>query len=239
MKRYQVILLFFVGIIIVLWFVARITGALQLYNFPTSSMEPTIHVGQKFFTTNLTTAGRNDIITFIRMADKYGMPDSNGQKNIFSSRLIATEGDKLEIRNGYAYINQQLADDTTRLKFEYSFSNSDVNSIATRLSIDLEKNYYSNEIIQMDAMTSVAFLSFDQYEKTKNLVALKRVIITDTSYILKEFGARKWSVDEFGPYIIPPGHVFVLGDNRHNAQDSRYVGPIPMKDIKGVLIAKF
>src|SRR5215203_4805386 len=229
MKRYQIILLFFVGIIIVLWVVGRITGALQFYNFPTSSMEPTMHVGQKFFTTNLTTAGRNDIITFTRLADQYGMPDSSGQKNIFASRIIAIEGNKLEIRNGYAYINQQLADDTTRLKFDYSFSSTDVNAVATLLNINLKKNYTSSEVFQADSTTSIAFLSFAQYEKAKSLVALKRVIKTDTSFIL----------DEFGPYIIPRGYVFVLGDNRHNAQDSRYVGPIPMKDIKGFLIAKF
>jgi len=160
MKRYQIILLFFVGIIIVLWVVGRITGALQFYNFPTSSMEPTMHVGQKFFTTNLTTAGRNDIITFTRLADQYGMPDSSGQKNIFASRIIAIEGDKLEIRNGYAYINQQLADDTTRLKFDYSFSSTDVNAVATLLNINLKKNYTSSEVFQADSTTSIAFLSF-------------------------------------------------------------------------------
>ena len=221
MKRYQIILLFFVGIIIVLWVIGRITGALQFYNFPTSSMEPTMHVGQKFFTTNLTTAGRNDIITFTRLADQYGMPDSSGQKNIFASRIIAIEGDKLEIRNGYAYINQQLADDTTRSKFDYSFSNTDVNTIAKLLNIDLEKNFITNEIMQMDTMTSIAFLSFAQYEKVKNQVPLKRVIKTDTSFMLKEYSERNWSIDDFGPYIIPAGHVFVMGDNRHMAQDSR------------------
>ena len=148
MKRYQVILLVTAGVIVLLWIVGRMTGALQFYNFPTSSMEPTIHVGQKFFTTNLTAAGRNDIIAFTRLADQYGMPDQNGQINIFASRIIATEGDKLEIRNGYAYINQQLADDTTQLKFDYSFSNTDVDTIAKLLNIDLDKNFYSNTIIQ-------------------------------------------------------------------------------------------
>jgi len=32
---------------------------------------------------------------------------------------------------------------------------------------------------------------------------------------------------------IPPGHCFVLGDNRTESEDSRHVGPIPLADIIG------
>lgn len=47
------------------------------------------------------------------------------------------------------------------------------------------------------------------------------------------FGAYQPSRDNWGPIVVPPGNLFVLGDNRDNSLDSRYWGFVPDSMVRG------
>ncbi len=48
---------------------------------------------------------------------------------------------------------------------------------------------------------------------------------------------RDWEV--FPPVKVPPGAVFVMGDNRPRSSDSRIFGPVPLDQIQGRVLLVF
>jgi len=51
----------------------------------------------------------------------------------------------------------------------------------------------------------------------------------DPEYVLRGDSTR----DNWGPQVVPPGQLLVLGDNRDNSRDSRFWGFLPIDQVKG------
>jgi signal peptidase I len=56
-------------------------------------------------------------------------------------------------------------------------------------------------------------------------------ILQDEDYTKYVFGSRPER--HFGPFEVPEGHIFMMGDNRDNSADSRAWGPLDKRLITG------
>ena len=157
------------------------TFVVQASQIPTPSMEDTMLVGDFLLVNKMAYAKP------MFPLEKYLLPSQRIEKNdlvVFKSpeepkkdivkRVIATEGDKIEVIEKQVYINDRPIPDIHK--------------------IHRDPHYYSRDDYSYPSM-------------------LRR--------------------DNFGPAVVPPGHCFVMGDNRDNSYDSRFWGFLPENLIKG------
>jgi signal peptidase I len=154
------------------------TFVVQAFKIPSSSMEPTLQVGDHILVSkfiygiripftklkllDFKTPRRGDTIVFIYTKDP------SGPSKDFIKRVIGVGGDRVDIEGNKVYINGQKIEDPW--------------------------GYYD----------------------AKN----------------------EWrrSLGPVGPYehvVVPQDHLFVLGDNRDNSQDSRFWGFVHINEVKG------
>ena len=78
-----------------------------------------------------------------------------------------------------------------------------------------------------DLIKRVIAVAGDTIEIADNVVLVNGVAIVEP--YLSETAVMA----DFGPEVVPAGHIFVMGDNRARSQDSRRFGAIPEDDVIG------
>ncbi|HXB95677.1 MAG TPA: signal peptidase I [Puia sp.] len=193
---------------------------LRVNNF---SSEPSLKPGKFFLTTRIKKPERLDLISYRAILAPGGM-------TILTHRLCGTPGDTLELKAGVLYVNGAETDGALRLKHVYRVAAKDAGSIVYD-----RKQYYI-----IPPYTETLYISLeDKYVADHHLPCERYVLprgLRDEDIFMTY--KKNWNRDHFGPLRVPAGRLFVLGDNRGNSKDSRYLGMIELSRYVGTVLWK-
>ncbi len=232
MNKYLKVFFYFLGFILILWTVGRMTNTFQYFHTPTSSNEPTIKKGSRFFASNLIKPKRFDHICFYAINQNLNEEASDPVKEIWVHRLCGITGDIVEIRKGDLFVNNESVDKKIRIENMYRLPTDEYERIKDSITID--------EWMIPDDITDSVSLPFEKDFIIKHKIKAIREVVPATrenEFITARF-SKPWNEDNFGPIKVPADKYFVLGDNRHNAQDSRYIGFVDKKDYVATVLWK-
>jgi signal peptidase I len=77
----------------------------------------------------------------------------------------------------------------------------------------------------------------DDYKDNKTGYIVKRVYKMAGEEVDMANTPHSWNIAN-GKYIVPEGELYVLGDNIHNSEDSRFIGSVPLTKVLGKVIIR-
>lgn len=186
------------------------------FYIPSTSMMPTLHVGDRLIVSKYPYGWSWASASFHMLprgewrvfgsTPEYGdivIPVHPTRNEDYIKRVVARPGDTIEVRDGRIILNGEA------IKRE----------VVPSVKIPFEPELLCNgqpclssfsRFRQRDEATGQEFYAPPTYRET---------LPNGASYLVIDH--KNQPLDDYGPYTVPEGHVFVMGDNRDESADSR------------------
>ncbi len=222
--------------LLVIYYGLKFFNFIGVYTISSPSMEPNYSDGKYIFATSFVTPRNGDVICYKSIM--YAVPGHREEALVTKiGRMVASENDDLQLKDGYVFINGQPTEEKLNLRFLYP-----INEEQMSLNIELLKQCNSDVDFHQWKQIKMLYLDDnlkDQFSGHELLVKVDRSLSDMIS--LPGFEPYPemnpdWTISNYGSITIPVDHVFILGDNRNNSEDSRYLGFVHEDDIVGVVM---
>lgn len=215
--------------LIALYTLIRVTWIVGIFNAPADSMMPNFKPGQLLFTYKWADVGRNDVVAFFDTS--FAIPNiKEPERGCFVGRVIAVAGDHVEIVEGFVQINGETTRQDFPVLYFWKLSQQDYQANARRLNA--KPIPYSTDSVLVALTLSQSFAM----QESAPMSRFDMLCFPESMQSIWGQQGAKWTMNHFGPVTVPKGHLFILGDNRNDSEDSRHRGFVPVADLIGKVI---
>lgn len=200
---------------------------IQTYYIPTGSMHPTLREGDHILVNKWIyrwrAPQRGDVLVF------RAPPEAAPDEKEFIKRIVGLPGDCVAVKEGFVQVGGQIFTRTeirAILGEPQSADERAEQAPRTALRLTRDALWFGGRHVLPDEFAALAGHPGEPVTIHPGLVLRNGEPLVE-GYIAED---AQYHME---PCVIPPGHLFVMGDNRNQSHDSHFWGPLSKERVVG------